>query len=313
MSTTSKKQAPAYFDADGDIRVYEIVEKLWKRKIPFLIIVVLFVLGSAVYAFMQPNIYRGETLLLSVSDEGSNASPFNEFGLVANLAGIDLNQESSNVQKAIAILESRNFIREFVSDYALAPYLLASEWDDAAGRNIIDSNFYNVETEEWIADKEPQYSLDWEVYRKFREILSISQDLTKNQITISIDWTDPVQAADWVNWLVKEINTKVKTADLLEAQNATDYLTEQISNTQLLELHRVFYGMIETQMRIAMLADVRDEYVFEVIDPAVTSEEKTSPKRLMLMLMGALVGAIAGFFYVIILEQFVIQTPNRTE
>ena len=46
--------------------------------------------------------------------------------------------------------------------------------------------------------------------------------------------------------------------DASEANGAIEYLRRQLEQTQLVDMQRLFYQLIESQARITMLADVRD-------------------------------------------------------
>lgn len=41
-----------------------------------------------------------------------------------------------------------------------------------------------------------------------------------------------------------------------------------------------------------MLANVRDEYVFKTVDPAVVAEKKIKPKRIMIIITGMILGLL---------------------
>ena len=45
------------------------------------------------------------------------------------------------------------------------------------------------------------------------------------------------------------------------------YLREQVTNTSLADLQAVFFDLIQSQTETVMLAEVRQEYVFETITP----------------------------------------------
>ena len=49
-----------------------------------------------------------------------------------------------------------------------------------------------------------------------------------------------------------------------------------------------------------MLAEVRQEYVFKTIDPAVVPEEKSKPSRALICVLGVILGGIAGVAVVLI-------------
>jgi uncharacterized protein involved in exopolysaccharide biosynthesis len=49
-----------------------------------------------------------------------------------------------------------------------------------------------------------------------------------------------------------------------------------------------------------MLAEVRPEYVFKTIDPAVIPEEKSKPGRALICVLGTLIGGALGVLLVLI-------------
>ena len=49
-----------------------------------------------------------------------------------------------------------------------------------------------------------------------------------------------------------------------------------------------------------MLAEVRPEYVFKTIDPAVIPEEKSKPSRALTCVLGTFLGGMLGMVVVLI-------------
>ena len=49
-----------------------------------------------------------------------------------------------------------------------------------------------------------------------------------------------------------------------------------------------------------MLAQVRPEYVFKTIDPAVVPEEKSEPKRALICVLGTLLGGMLSVLIVLV-------------
>ena len=49
-----------------------------------------------------------------------------------------------------------------------------------------------------------------------------------------------------------------------------------------------------------MLAQVRTEYLFKTIDPAVVPEEKDEPKRALICVLGFLLGGMLGVLWVLV-------------
>lgn len=279
--------SPQYLVEDEPIDLFELWNILWADKWLIIIVTAVFAIGSVIYALAQPEIYRSEALLASAEVRQPNNPLLSQLGAAAGLAGINVgNESSSRVDTAIATLQSREFIRQFIAKHNLMPMLLASEWDDNEGRNVIDPARYDYQSDSWNGPVPSE--LDG--YSAFRALLSITENQGNGLVTIAIEWTDPNQAKEWVDWLIQDINSVFKQKDLSEANSAIGYLQQQLAATQLVEMQRVFYQLIESQTRTVMLADVRDEYVFRVVDPAYVPEQYIKPNRSAISILGTLVG-----------------------
>ena len=77
----------------------------------------------------------------------------------------------------------------------------------------------------------------------------------------------------------------MRRLDIAEAEKSIGYLTDALEKTAIADMQQIFYQLIEKQQQTKMLANVRDEYVFKVIDPAVVPEKKSGPKRALICLL----------------------------
>ena len=57
-----------------------------------------------------------------------------------------------------------------------------------------------------------------------------------------------------------------------------------------------------------MFANVRDEYVFKTIDPALVPEQKFKPKRALICILGFLFGGILSVL--IVLARYFLKKAN---
>ena len=62
----------------------------------------------------------------------------------------------------------------------------------------------------------------------------------------------------------------------------------------------VFAELIEEQTKTVMLANVTDEYVFQVIEPPVAPELKSEPQRALICVLGVLLGGMLALVMVLI-------------
>jgi hypothetical protein len=82
----------------------------------------------------------------------------------------------------------------------------------------------------------------------------------------------------------------IRNRALEDSTRNITYLNEQISKTNVVELRKVMYNLIENETKTLMVANGRADYAFEVVDPAVAPELKVRPHRLFQVAIGFTVG-----------------------
>jgi hypothetical protein len=72
-----------------------------------------------------------------------------------------------------------------------------------------------------------------EAHKAFTEIINVSQDPQTGYVSLSIEHQSAELAAQWVTWIVEDINASVKEQDVAEALRSIEYLKIQVANTSL--------------------------------------------------------------------------------
>lgn len=234
-------------------------------------------LGGAL-AFLQQPVYRATTLLAPVAEPDAGASlgsALSNLGGLASMAGINISSDSA-VEDYIAILRSRDFGIQFITEKDLAPLLFREDWNAARG--------------EWLESQAPTI---WEAWDRFNnEIRKVEVDRSTGHVSLSVEWHEPLVAADWANDLVRMVNERIRSDVVAEAQRSIQYLNEELASTAVVELEAAIFRLVESQVNRIMLANVRPEYAFRVLDPALPpdADDFVRPKRLMLILGGGILG-----------------------
>lgn len=285
-----------YMDDEIDLR--ELFGVLWAERKLIIAITATAAVVSVIVALLLTEIYRAEVVLAPADSEQNAGGMAAQFGGAAALLGVNLDGGSGdNVSTALAILESRQFIGRFIDQNELLVPLFASSWDKRNQQSVLDESVYNPATAEWLLRTGMPTSHD--AYREFSDILSVTgPDRDTGIVNVAINWHNPQEAAEWTNKLVAALNQEVRERDVREANSAIAYLRQQLEQTQLVDMQRVFYQLIESQTRITMLADVREEYVFRVIDPAVAPDRKSAPRRALIAVVGTMAGAMLALMAV---------------
>lgn len=290
-----------------EIDLREFLKALWKGKWIIIVTTFLFAVGSVLYALNLPNIYKADALLAPAesSNGGGLSKMAGQLGGLAALAGVNLGgSDTSQTDLAVQVMKSRQFIEAFISKHdLLIPVMAAKDWDLVNNKLILDDDLYDLSTGKWLRKPDglrgakPTSQEAFEVFRK--EILNVNQDKDSGLYTISVKHYSPYVAQQWVNWLVKDINKVMRERTIAETSQNLTYLNNQLQKTAVADMQSTFYKLIEEQTKSLMLAEVQDEFVFKVVDPAVVPEVKDSPKRALICIVFSFVGLLLGVLFVL--------------
>lgn len=298
MSNLSEAQ----YVPDDEISFRELVGVVWAGKWIIAGISTGVAIISLVVVLSMPNVYQSKALL-APAEENAGGGLSSQLGGLASLAGINLG--APNVNKSVIsleVLKSRSFLTDFVKRRELlVPLLAGKEWNVASGELVLKDDIYDVNTKKWIG-RYSQGPSDETSFKAFNRILQVSQAKDSGIITLSLNHFSPLLAQQWLEWLISDINQQMRQRDIEEANRSIEYLKEQLSQTAVAGVQQVFYQLIEKQMQIVMLANVRDQYVFKVIDPPAIPEEKFSPKRGMIVILSVSLAFIVSLALVLILN-----------
>jgi uncharacterized protein involved in exopolysaccharide biosynthesis len=292
-------QSPPLAD---EIDLCGLLKALWKGKWIIIITTFIFTTGAVVYSLSLPNIYKADALLAPAESSGGGglSSMTGQLGGLAALAGVNLGgRESSKAELAVQVLESRQFIDSFISRHNLLVPLIASKgWDLNNNELLINEDLYDDEKAVWLRKPKglrgasPSAQEAYEVFSK--NVLTVNQDKDTGLYSLAVKHYSPYIAQQWVNWLIEDINNVMRARAIAETTQNLSYLNIQLNNTSVAEMQSTFYKLIEEQTKSLMLAEVQEEFVFRVIDPAVIPEIKVAPNRGVICILGMLIGIFIG-------------------
>lgn len=260
-------------------------------------------LVSALYALSLPNIYKSEVVLAPVAESAGMKIP-GQLGGLAALAGVNLGSGSNDKSGlALEIIKSHEFIGRFIKKYDLfIPVMAAEGWSRETDSLKIDNDIYDEKNGKWVRDVKspfvPKPSL-LETHEEFENLFSISQDKATGIVRLSVQHYSPYLAQKWATLLVFEINEEMRRRELTEANDSIAYLNEQINKTSIADLRTMLFSLIEEQTKTVMLANVREEYTFKTVDPAVVAEKKTKPARVLIVILAAMIASVLSSFIVL--------------
>ena len=257
-----------------------------------LAIVTISTILAGVIAFTLTPEYRVETVIAPVleqSDLGPLGNIASQFGNLANLVGVGSNSGMDR-NELIAMLTSKEFARDFIRTANLMPIMYADIWDP--------------QEKKWLVSNPEEIPSEADAIKHFQEdILSVDEARrTTGLVTVAIQWRDRQLAADWANSYVKFANDRISKRVIDEATKSRDYLETELAKTSVVELQQSIYGLIQAQINRIMLANVRKQYAFKVIDEAFVPDRDqfVKPRRVVIVCLGFLFGAFLGVCVVLL-------------
>jgi uncharacterized protein involved in exopolysaccharide biosynthesis len=270
-----------------EIRLIDLWRVVWAGKWRIAVASVIGAVLAVALSFLITPEYRSEAVLSPVGSSGGGgplASLAGQLGGLGSLVGLNFGVDDRTAE-SIAVLRSRSLTQRFIEKNALLPILFHEDWDEAS--------------KSWRVDDPEDVPNLWKAYERFdRKVRSVTQDAETGLVTLSIDWIDPLQARDWANGLVAEVNADMRSRAIEQSKKNIEFLRGHLQNTNEVELRTAAFGLMEAEMKNAMLSAVRTEYAFEVIDPAITPEKPSWPNRILLAALGFFAGFATGLLLV---------------
>ncbi|MBF0143093.1 MAG: hypothetical protein HQL59_06500 [Magnetococcales bacterium] len=199
--------------------------------------------------------YRSEVLLHSeVATQGSAGSQ------LVGLLGLGGGTSASSDSLTMAILTSRVFLEKFVEEEKLLPLLNENLWDK---REL-----------KWREPKSGEVPSPRAAAAVMRGNIEWSPGPGSGMTILAVKWVDPALTHRWANLLVERINAFLREREIEISRQSIEYLKEELARTQVVELRQGLTNLIESEVKKIMLANVKKEFAFRVIDPAI---EPTAP------------------------------------
>lgn len=317
MSQYTHQVAAPSADENG-LDLIELWLVLWNRK--WLIISLSFFccVGILLFSLTLPNMYKSSILLSPQKQEqgGGLAGLAGQFGGLASIAGINLGGSGDETGVYLEIIKSKDFLYEFIKNNNVKVNLFAAnEWDKESNTLKLNDSVYK--NGQWLLDEKTQKTLEptlYETYELFLKKLTINQDKITGLVEIEFEHINPYTSKEYVENIVKLINKSVREREIAEKKDSIKFLNEQLSKTNVAEMKNVFYTIIEEQTKAMLLAEVRKEFAFKIIESPIVEEQKSAPNRAVICILGAI---FSVFFIcsIILLVHFIRENkvPEKIE
>ena len=259
---------------DDEIDLWELWDTVWSGRWLIIAITSFFMLAGVAYALLARPSFKAE-VVLAPAEKKSLPGALSQLGGLASLAGVSIGGGGSS-QEPLAVLNSRGFMSEFITEQGLMSVLL-KEFDSGDG--------------------EPDVR---DAVRAFERVRTITEDKKTGLITLGVRWHDPKVAASWANLMVHRLNARLRAQALAESQRNVDFLQKEIAATSVVSLQQSMGRVLEGEMQKLMLARGNEQFAFKVIDPATPPKYRDSPKRKLIVMVATILGGLIALIAVFV-------------
>ncbi|MEP4486528.1 MAG: Wzz/FepE/Etk N-terminal domain-containing protein [Halioglobus sp.] len=243
---------------------------------------------AAVLAYNKPYQYQSiaKVAIVDIKDPGGVSPDDRRASEVLTLVehGFVMGKTRDNYNAVMrAKLTSRDFTMEFIERSDIYQHFYSQHWD--------------AEEQSWIGDFTPDRG---QAFTRFRdEVRTITHDELTDIVSVGMQWPDAVVARDWTNDYITAFNEYIRTRTLREVESKLEYLNSELRRSDVLEIQQSLYRLIEAQTAIAMLANAREEYALEIIDPAARAYKSFNMSRKARVILAAIAGLLVSVFAVL--------------
>lgn len=269
----------------GEISWGDIIRMLIAVRWIVLIILGACVAAAVAYLQLATPIYAAQVSVVPVESQRSSGVLSQVVGL-GNLVGLNLGGGNSTTE-ALAVLRSRDLLRQYIEQHDLIPILFAKKWDGAAKR-WKDSD----------ADRIPD-ARD-AVSRFANDIRSVDEDKKSGLVILSIRWHEPHRAAEWASGLIELANDRLQKRALDQSERNIETLRSALKATEIPAVQQAIGRVLESELQKDLVARGQSEFAFRIVDDAEVPKRPVSPRPVLVALIALFAAAIISLSYAMV-------------
>ena len=285
---------------EDDFSLADLVTIFSESKKNIALITSSFFIVSSLYTFFLPDTYTSDSLLIIADDSEAGGSGFSSmtarYSGLASIAGVTMsNGSTSKSDHIIATIKSRSFFKHLASIPGIYPSLVAGDsYDWKTKKLTLNQGIYNSVKGTWVNGMP---SLQGSHYAYFLKNLVISADKKTGFIYLSFTHISPEFSLLMAQTVIEEANNIVRLQHIGESNKALAYLNDELKKTFEIGTKDSISTLIDAQLKVQMLANVRQDYIISPIDKPVLPEWKSGPTRMRIVLLSSIVGLLISAFF----------------
>ena len=300
---------------EDEIDLYELWEKIWSHRKFITVLTLSLTIITLIATFFMKNIYKSSAVILPTQQGAEASSLASQYGEIASLVGINI-PSSANGAEIMALLKSKDLKKETINKYHLLPVILYKLWDSKHKKWIKNESIVEKIKKAILGSKKKIFSENEirmaKAIKAFSKMMDVSEDKKLGTITISVEYPDPIIAANLVEDIISTLKDKM-TKDAIDiARKRKKILEDELIKTQDPTIQQKLYSLIAKQEEIMVMAKASEDFAFKVIDPPRIPIKKYKPKRLLITIVAFITGIFLSIFLVFFIE-YVKEAKKRRQ
>jgi uncharacterized protein involved in exopolysaccharide biosynthesis len=258
----------------SEINILDYINIINKYKIIILLFIAVSVIATGIISLLSPKIYQA-TAIIMPTDDGTNTR--GSMSAMARRFGIHTDQ-ISDATEIVTLLKSNILMEKVINKHNLLTAFFSK--DDLGGMTGSGKI--------------------WNGIRYLKNIYKVNNNLREGVIELSAEFKDPKTSADIINYILTELTDYMSSEAKRTAETNREYLESLIDKNTDPLIQQKIYSLIAHQIEISMMAEVKENFVFKILDPPKTPDREIKPKiRINIQLSFAIslfAGILAVFF-----------------
>lgn len=297
---------------EDKIDLFALWQVIWRRRVLIAYIVCTMVAMTALGALFMPNIYTAQAIIMPVEKSGGGmaASLMEQMGGLPGLIGLS---EATSSTEIVLLLQSNVLREKILKDYNLIPAFVSRQrgGEKKAWKTGKEKGFtLNAHSLLFIL-LEPVIPANKKIVKKdnvslgllmLATTVKIDHNVMDRTVTISAESDDPVFAANMAHYFLTALNNHMSNEAKRVAAINKQYLEDQLLKTADPLIKQKIYNLIAQQVETSMMAEVKENFCFKIIDPPRVPDEKSGPQRSTMVVSSFLVSLFLAVVIVFFLE-----------
>jgi uncharacterized protein involved in exopolysaccharide biosynthesis len=280
------------------LRYWQII---WKRRKIIGCIVAAAVFAAIAGSLFMTDIYQAKAVIIPVAGKEAGGGGSGLAALVQQFGALPSAplSSSTNTSEIVSLLNSNILREKVIREYNLMPILFYEKWNKELKTWKQGDTLWGMKI-----FKDTSAPKTWDALRMLEQIVKITRNNKDNTIVISADFHDPELAARIVDYYLMTLTNYMSSEVKRVAATNRKYLEEQLGSTTDPFIKQKTYNMIAEQIETGMMAEVKENFAFKVIDPPMAPDKKIKPQRRQIVLLALVISLFAGIGIALVLEYY---------